>query len=131
MTTKVATCYITGKPTTIRDTYYFGSEGHVVLQLTQSAFAYFVIRAGNDVMHKEILADIKQAVDDVIAFKVKHDADPSIGNTDSYIDMAVDRSIRADKLDTRMANLLTQKCENGVRILRKIKKDFEDTGKLS
>lgn len=126
-------CYVTGEPVSTRDTYYFGSEAHVILRLTQPSFAHFVIRAGKDVMHKQIMADIKQVCDDTDAFKAKELQSASLkpDNTDTYIDAAIDRAIRADKLDGRLGNLLTQKCESGIRILRQMKKEFDQTGKLS
>jgi hypothetical protein len=129
----IKTCYITGEPVSTRDTYYFGTEAHVILRLTQPSFAHFVIRAGKDKMHSQIMADIKQVCDDIDAFKAKELQSGSLepDNTDTYIDAAIDRAIRAEKLDDRMANLLTQKCESGIRILRLMKKDFDQTGKLS
>lgn len=126
----ITACYITGKPVGGTDSYYFGTPAHVLLRLTQSAFAHFVIRADKDAMHQQIMGDIKQCVDDIDDFQKKHGG-LKPDNTDTYIDKAIDIAILADKLQSRLENLMTQKCESGVRILRAIKRDFQATGKLS
>jgi hypothetical protein len=119
-----AACYVTGETIGLSP-YYFGTEQHVRLALTQEAFGYFIVRAGKDTMHQQIMADIKNAVMELDAAE-KQRAATKI-NTDASIDASIESAIKADKL----ANLLTQKCESGVRILRSLKKEFEQTGKLS
>jgi DNA-binding transcriptional regulator YbjK len=116
-------CYVTGKDLTT--TYYFGSADHVILNLTQDAFAHFVIRAGKDTMHSQIMADVKAAVE--AAQKKALVGKSALPNSDEYIDARIEYAMCIDKL----GNLLTQKCESGVRILRAMKADYKKTGKLS
>jgi len=124
MTTKTTTkCYITGKDYPTQ--YYFGTEAHVVLSLAQDAFAHFILRAGKDVVHNQIIKDIKQVCDDIEAFEKEYPTKPA--DVDSYIDASISLNILVDRRNA----LLTQKCESGIRILRQIKADFQRTGKLS
>jgi hypothetical protein len=116
-------CYITGQDHT--QEYYFGTPGHVLLSLTQDAFAHFVIRAGKDTMHRQIMADIKALYEKIDAFSAEHQLPPE--EDDRYVDAAIHLNILADE----KAKLLTQKCESGVRILRQIRADFQKHGKLS
>lgn len=124
MTTKTTPkCYVTGKE--YPSQFFFGTESHVVLHLAQDAFAHFVIRAGKDTVHMEIMRDLKTNFDKIEAFKKEYPTKPQ--ETESYIDAAISLNMLMDK----QAALLTQKCESGVRILRQMKREFEKNGKLS
>lgn len=120
-------CYVTGKKKneSALNSYYFGSEAHVVLTLSQEVFAHFIIRAGKDTMHQQIMKELREANDNIDDFLNKNPLPPL--DDDEYIDASIEKSILVDK----MANLLTQKAESGVRILRQMKKDYEATGRLS
>lgn len=116
-------CYVTGKEHTQQ--YYFGSEAHCVLRLSQDAFAHFILRAGKDLTHGQIMGDIKKVCDDIEAFAKEYPTKPE--NIDSYIDASINLNILLDK----QAAFLTQKCESGTRILRQMRADFQKNGKLS
>jgi hypothetical protein len=116
-------CYVTGDKLT--SSYYFGSEGHIVLALSQPTFAHFILRAGKDKMHQTIMGELKEACEKLDAFLDANPLKPE--DDDAYIDAAIEKSILSDKVH----NLLTQKAESGARILREMKKDFVNTGKLS
>ena len=122
-TNKTPKCYVTGKD--YPQQYFFGTEGHVVLNLVQEAFAHFIIKAGKDQVHMEIMRDLKKNHDDIVAFEKEYPTKPE--ETESYIDAAISLNMLMDK----QAALLTQKCESGVRILRQMKSDFAKNGKLS
>ena len=117
-------CYVTDKAVGL-NLYYFGSENHVRLALCQEAFAHFILRAGNDPMHKEIMRDIEEAIDAVADVDDRWDLTEK--NTDSRIDISIERAMKMDTL----TKLLTQKCESGVRILRQLKKEYERNGKFT
>jgi hypothetical protein len=121
MTTTKTTpkCYVTGKD--YPQQYFFGTENHVVLDLSQEVFAHFIIRAGKDTVHMEIMRDLKASYDKIEAFKKEHPTKPQ--EREAYIDAAIALN--------KVYNLLTQKCESGIRILRQMKRDFEKNGKLT
>jgi len=118
-------CYITGRPKNETECYYFGSETRVLLRLTQEAFAHFIIRAGRDTMHKQIMDDIKTNAEGIKAFSQEFPEAPT--DVDTYIDAAIKLAILTDERE----KLLTQKCESGVRILRQMRKDYQTNGKLT
>ncbi len=151
---KPLTCYATGKTEGLQF-YCFGSRDHVRLALSQDAFAHFIIRAGKDDVHQEIMRDLREINDKLNDFSARA-ANSMIsmfdnataskltklhseGTTtesldidgeftyDAYIEASMERAILLDK----MQNLLTQKAESSVRILRQIKKDYETMGKLT
>lgn len=124
MTTKTTPkCYVTGKD--YPSQYFFGTEQHVVLDLSQEVFAHFILRAGKDTVHMEIMRDLKTNFDAIEAFKKEHPTKPQ--EKEAYIDAAIALNMLVDKEN----NLLTQKCESGIRIVRQMKRDFEKNGKLS
>jgi len=117
-------CYVTGEKAKA-DPYYFGTETRLVLWLSEETFAHFIIRAGKDTMHKQIRGDIKNICMELAAIAAKL---AGFGvNTEEYIDTSIEGAIKVDKFE----NLLTQKTESGVRILRKIKEDYKQTNKLT
>lgn len=124
-------CYVTGSKDVhpLLNSYYFGSEGHVVTLLTQMAFSYFNIRAEKDASHMEIMCDIKSKVEQINAFKketkAKDDREPL--TDDQFFDASIQLNIYADEL----AKLTTQKAESGLRILRQMRADFQKNGKLT
>lgn len=118
-------CYVTGRPKNETECYYFGSESRVLLRLTQEAFAHFIIRAGKDTMHKQIMSDIQENANTIKAFTQEFPECPT--DADIYIDAAIKSAILSDERE----KLLTQKCESGVRILRQMRKDYQANGKLA
>lgn len=124
-------CYVTGSTEVdpLFNSYYFGSARHVLTTLTQMAFSYFNIRAEKDQVHTQIMADMKAKHEEMEAFKKKiEEQDKREPLTDDqFFDASIQLNIYADEYQA----LITQKAESGLRILRKMREDYQKNGKLT
>lgn len=116
-------CYVTGKEGT--GAYSFGEA--VTLDLTQEVFAHFVLRAGRDPAHQKIMDKLKTNYE-----RSTNLLDHIYEADDAHnVDRVVDLQLEAGALIAEKINLLIEKANSGIRILRQMRAEFKSEGRLN
>lgn len=129
----VKICYVTESDKIQQ--YLF--ENCFYISLTQETFAHFILRSKKDPIyqnfiersqkHNDAVKETFNVIDDIRKRSPKDGLIVGINNADEWINL----QLKALKLEIDSLQLHREKVENGIRILREMKNDYREMGKLS
>jgi len=121
-------CYVTNQEGT--ESCIFGDR--VMLPLSEEAHAFFVIRASRDPEFQEIQAKLESNNTGYEALKAKANAlSKDHATVEDRIEKFSDYTVESLQYDAELFRLCYQKAGASLRILRKMREEYQKTEKLS